>query len=65
MKPNSHKKSDSVIIADQSKPVPVAFVLDKQKYKLSELLAECNQNTLIPPDLTSWDTMPPVGLEIS
>jgi hypothetical protein len=65
MKPKSHNKSDSVIIAGQSKLMPVPSGLDKPKYKLSDLLAECNQNMPIPPDLASWDIMPPVGLEIT
>jgi antitoxin ChpS len=39
------------------------FSIVKPKYKLTELLAECDANAPLP-NLTEWDEMPAVGKEI-
>lgn len=44
----------------------------KPRYKLSDLLAECNPNyfsprgtsACMPPDMKAWDLMAPVGKEL-
>jgi antitoxin ChpS len=39
-----------------------AFSIVKRKYKLADLLAECDANAP-PPKMTEWDEMPAVGKE--
>ncbi len=36
----------------------------RKKYKLADLLAECDPNAPMPEDLVEWDRMIPVGKEI-
>lgn len=51
-------------IGDAVEVEPEAFRVAKPKYKLANLLAQCNKNAPPPADMASWESMPPVGNEI-
>jgi antitoxin ChpS len=36
----------------------------KRKFKLADLIAQCNQQAPMPADLARWDTTKPVGQEV-
>lgn len=41
-----------------------AFRVAKPKYKLEELLAQCDTNAPLPNDTALWDNTKPIGAEI-
>lgn len=43
---------------------PKAFRGMKPKYKLTDLLNQCDQNAKAPSDMAMWENMKPVGQEI-
>jgi antitoxin ChpS len=51
-------------IGDSIEVDPEAFKVAKPKYKLSELMAECNKDAAPPADMVSWNNMMPVGAEM-
>lgn len=51
-------------IGDAVEVDPQAFQVAKPKYKLAELLGQCDKNAPAPDDLASWDNVTPVGAEI-
>ena len=51
-------------IGDAVEVDPQAFRVAKPKYKLADLLAQCNKSAPAPADMTSWERMPSVGAEI-
>jgi antitoxin ChpS len=51
-------------IGDAVEVDPQAFRVAKPKYKLDDLLAQCNKNAPAPADMASWESMSTVGAEI-
>jgi antitoxin ChpS len=51
-------------IGDAVEVNPEAFRLAKPKYKLADLLAQCNKNAPPPADVELWEAMQPVGAEV-
>ena len=51
-------------IGDAIEVDPAMLKVAKPKYKLEELLAQCDQNASPPADMQAWDTMAPVGREM-
>ena len=51
-------------IGDAVEVAPEAFRVAKPKYKLTDLLAQCNKNAPAPADIAPWESMSPVGAEI-
>ncbi len=51
-------------IGDAVEIDPNAFRVAKPKYKLADLLAQCNQNAPNPTDINAWENMQPTGAEI-
>jgi antitoxin ChpS len=43
---------------------PEAFRVVKPKYKLADLLSQCDHNAKAPTDMAMWENMNPVGQEI-
>lgn len=44
---------------------PAAFKAGKPKFALAELLAQCNAEAITPGNMTVWETMAPVGIEVT
>lgn len=57
------KKIDAAI-GDAVEVDPQALRVARPKYKLVDLLAQCNKNALPPSDLISWESINKVGAEI-
>jgi antitoxin ChpS len=57
------KKIDAAI-GDAVEVDPQALRVARPKYKLVDLLAQCNKNALPPSDLISWECINKVGAEI-
>lgn len=51
-------------IGDAVEVDPKAFHVAKPKYKLSDLLAQCDKNAPVAADMTPWENITPVGTEI-
>lgn len=51
-------------IGDAVEIDPKAFRVAKPKYKLKDLVAQCNQNAPAPVDVAAWESASPVGAEI-
>ncbi len=51
-------------IGDVVEVDPAAFRVAKPKYKLADLMAECNEHAPAPAVLAEWDAMVPAGKEI-
>lgn len=51
-------------IGDAVEVDPKAFHVAKPKYKLADLLAQCDENVQAPLDMSSWEVSSPVGAEI-
>jgi antitoxin ChpS len=51
-------------IGDAVEVDPAAFRVAKPKYKLADILAQCNKSAPAPADMASWENMPSVGAEI-
>lgn len=51
-------------IGDAVEVDPQAFRVAKPKYKLADLLAQCNKNAPAPAEMASWESMTSVGAEI-
>ena len=51
-------------IGDAIEVDPSAFSIAKLKYKLSDLLEECDKERSISKELEEWKKMPPIGKEI-
>lgn len=51
-------------IGDAVEVDPEAFRVAKPKYKLADLLVQCNKSAPPPADQALWDSMPPVGAEV-
>lgn len=51
-------------IGDAVEVEPEAFRVAKPKYKLANLLSQCNESAPPPADMASWRSMQPVGNEI-
>lgn len=51
-------------IGDAVEVAPEAFRVAKPKYKLANLLAQCNTNAPPPADLAAWEAISPVGAEV-
>lgn len=57
-------KQIDAAIGDAVKVDPQALCVTQPKYKLRDLLAQCNKNAPPPTDLISWESMRKVGTEI-
>ncbi len=51
-------------IGDAVEVDPKAFRVARPKYKLKELMAQCNHTAPAPADAVAWESMTPVGAEI-
>ena len=51
-------------IGDAVEVDPDAFRVAKPQYKLTDLLAQCDQDAPPPADMAGWENMTPVGAEI-
>ncbi len=51
-------------IGDSVEIDPEAFRIAKPKYKLANLLAQCNKHAPPPSDITAWEDTSFAGLEI-
>ena len=51
-------------IGDAVEVDPEAFRVAKPKYKLDDLIAQCNIDANPPSEITDWENMAPVGAEI-
>jgi antitoxin ChpS len=51
-------------IGDAIEVDPQAFRVAKPKYKLADLLAQCNKNAQPPADMATWESTSPIGAEI-
>lgn len=51
-------------IGDTIEVDPNAFRLAKPKYKLADLLAECDKQSPPPGELADWESIAPVGNEL-
>lgn len=51
-------------IGDSIEVDPETIKVAKPKYKLSDLIAQCNKDAAPPADLESWNNTMPVGMEI-
>ena len=57
-------KQIDVAIGDAVEVDPQALRVARPKYKLVDLLAQCNKNAPPPSDLISWEIINKVGTEI-
>ncbi|WP_425459986.1 AbrB/MazE/SpoVT family DNA-binding domain-containing protein [Hydrocarboniclastica marina] len=57
------KVGDSVEIDAQDSTITIQPYKRRRKYALSELLAQCDEDSPFPDDLTEWDRAPAVGRE--
>jgi antitoxin ChpS len=51
-------------IGDAVEVDPQAFRVANPRYKLDDLLTQCNKNAPAPADMASWESMSSVGSEI-
>ena len=51
-------------IGDAIEVDPSTLKIAKPKYKLSDLLAQCDKNAQPPADLAAWESSAPVGREV-
>ena len=51
-------------IGDAVEVDPTAFRVAKPKYKLADILAQCNKSAPPPADMAAWESTAPVGSEI-
>ena len=51
-------------IGDAIEVDPAMMKVAKPKYKLSDLLAQCDKNAPPPADMAAWEAMAPVGREV-
>lgn len=51
-------------IGDAVEVDPAAFRVAKPKYKLDDLLAQCDKNASPLADMTVWESMRPTGAEM-
>ena len=51
-------------IGDSLEVDPATLRVAKPKYKLSDLLAQCDEKAAPPADFAAWDATTPVGNEI-
>ena len=51
-------------IGDAIEVDPASLKVAKPKYKLADLLAQCDKNAPPPADMVAWDAMAPVGREV-
>lgn len=51
-------------IGDAVELDPTALKVAKPKYKLADLLDQCDENASPPADVAAWDAMAPVGNEV-
>lgn len=51
-------------IGDAVEVDPQAFHVAKPKYKLTDLLAQCDKNAPAPAYMSPWENITPVGAEI-
>ncbi len=51
-------------IGDTVEIDPKAFRVARPKYKLKDLVAQCNQNAPAPAEVEAWESASPVGKEI-
>ena len=51
-------------IGDAIELDPAMVKVAKPKYKLVDLIAQCNKNAPPPADMAAWDAMTPVGREV-
>lgn len=51
-------------IGDAIEVDPATLKVAKPKYKLADLLAQCDKNAPPPEDLSAWDSSEPVGREV-
>ncbi len=51
-------------IGDAVEVDPQAFRVAKPKYRLADLVAQCNKNAPPPADMAAWENMLPDGAEI-
>lgn len=52
------------VIGDAIEVDPTALKVAKPKYKLADLLEQCDKNAPPPADMAAWDAMKPVGNEV-
>lgn len=51
-------------IGDTVEVEPKDFRMVRPKYKLEDLVKECDINAPVPTDIAEWERMEPIGLEI-
>ena len=51
-------------IGDSIEVDPAMMKVAKPKYKLADLLAQCDKNAPPPADMAAWEAMAPVGREV-
>lgn len=51
-------------IGDKVEVEPKALRLTRPRYKLEDLLKECDITAPMPTDIENWEKMEPIGLEI-
>ena len=52
-------------VGDAIEVDPSALKVVRPRYKLADLLAQCDKNAPPPADIAAWETMAPVGREAS
>lgn len=57
-------EGDSINIEDDGNNIVISPIVKRPKYKLDELLAQCDPNAPISDELNDWDNSPAVGKEV-
>ncbi|WP_163836993.1 AbrB/MazE/SpoVT family DNA-binding domain-containing protein [Spartinivicinus ruber] len=57
-------EGDAINIEENGSNIVISPVTKRPKYKLDELLAQCDSNAPVSEELSDWDNSPAVGNEI-
>ncbi|MDX3774723.1 AbrB/MazE/SpoVT family DNA-binding domain-containing protein [Chromatiaceae bacterium AAb-1] len=64
MKALNLKEGDALSIEEQEGKIVISPAKTRPKYKLEDLLAQCDPNAPMPEELIEWERTAPVGKEI-
>jgi len=59
-----NEETGHAVVTTKADTVNATSKTKKKRYRLSELLAQCNKNAPPPADMAAWNAVKPIGKEI-